>query len=315
MLLFIFLSIRFTYGHLWDITITTNQPVHTSIKGACYLDFKTLIYDQQDAICYLTLNRPDRLNALSEDLMSEFRQAMAEIESNSDIRAVILTGAGRAFSAGFDIEKTTGDQDPQDMDPDQWRDRLKKHVEDFLLIWNLSKPVIAAVNGYALGGACEMVQLCDIKIASDRALFGEPEIRAGFGPPLLITPFSTNLAHAKELLLTGDIVDAEQAAKIGLVSRVVPHDQLMAECEKVARKIALLPRVGVKLNKMAVNRALEGYGFLTTIQQNIDLMTLFDISSAPEQLEFNAIREIEGLTAALKWRNAQFQSLERPHAG
>ena len=86
------------------------------------MDFKTLIYDQQDAICYLTLNRPDRLNALSKELMSEFRQAMAEIESNSDIRAVILTGAGRAFSAGFDIEKTTGDQDPQDMETDQWRE-------------------------------------------------------------------------------------------------------------------------------------------------------------------------------------------------
>ena len=277
------------------------------------MDFKTLIYDQRDTICYLTLNRPEQLNALSQDMMAEFRLAMAEIEANSDIRAVILTGAGRAFSAGFDIGKTSNDQDPQEMDPDQWRERLKKHVEDFLLIWNLSKPVIAAVNGYALGGACEMVQICDIKIASDRALLGEPEIRAGFGPPLLITPFSTNLARAKELLLTGDIVDAEEAAKIGLVGRVVPHDQLMSECEKVAKKISLLPPVGVKLNKMAVNRALEGCGFLATVQQNLDLMTLFDISSTPEQLEFNAMRETNGLNAALKWRNAQFQNVERPH--
>ena len=98
-------------------------------------------------------------------------------------------------------------------------------------------------------------------------------------------------------------------------NRIVAIKELMSECEKIARKIALLPKVGVNLNKMAVNRAREGYGFLTTIQQNIDLMTLFDISSTREQLEFNAIRETEGLTAALKWRNAQFQSLDRPHAG
>ncbi len=273
------------------------------------MEFETLIYERRGAICYLTLNRPERLNALNEEMMSEFRQAMAEIESDDEIRVVILTGAGRAFSSGFDIQKPPGEPDPQEMGPDEWRQRLKQHAEDFLLVWNLSKPVIAAVNGYALGGACELVQVCDVKIASDRAVLGEPEIRAGFGPPLLITPFSTNLARAKELLLTGDTVDAEEAARIGLVGRVVPHEELMAECEKVARKIALLPRVGVKMNKLAVNRALEGMGFLSTVQQNLDLMTLFDISSSPEQEEFNAMRESQGLTAALRWRSAQFQDL------
>ena len=98
-----------------------------------------------------------------------------------------------------------------------------------MTVWNCTKPVIAVVNGYALGGACELVQVCDVKIDSDRAIMGEPEIRAGFGPPLLITPYSVNLANAKELLLTGDIVDADEAARIGLVNRVVPHDELMAE--------------------------------------------------------------------------------------
>ena len=193
--------------------------------------------------------------------------------------------------------------------PDAWRAHLKNHIDTFMMVWNLSKPVIAAVNGYALGGACELVQVCDVKIASDRAVMGEPEIRAGVGPPLLITPFSVNLAMAKELLLTGDTIDAYEAARIGLVSRVVPHDQLMPECERIARKITLLSQVGVKMSKIAVNRALEGMGFLSTIQHNLELMTHFDTSVTPEQEEFNAIRQEKGLRAALDWRDARFKDL------
>ena len=158
-------------------------------------------------------------------------------------------------------------------------------------------------------GACELVQVCDIKIASDRAIMGEPEIRAGVGPPLLITPFSVNLATAKELLLTGDTIDAHEAARIGLVSRVVPHDDLMAECEKIAGKICLISAVGVKMTKIAVNRALEGMGFLSAVQHNLELMTHFDTSVTPEQEEFNAIRQERGLRAALDWRDARFREL------
>ena len=271
--------------------------------------FQCIIYEKRDAIAYLTLNRPERLNALNAQLLAEFREVLDVVEEDPDIRVVILTGAGRAFSAGFDINREPGDSDPQDMAPDAWRSHLKSHIDTFLKVWNLSKPVIAAVNGYALAGACELVQVCDVKIASDRAVMGEPEIRAGVGPPLLITPFSVNLATAKELLLTGDTIDAYEAARIGLVSRVVPHDDLMAECEKVARKICLISAVGVKMTKIAVNRALEGMGFLSAVQHNLELMTHFDTSISPEQEEFNAIRQERGLRAALDWRDARFREL------
>ena len=273
------------------------------------MTFENIIYEKKDAVAYLTLNRPDRLNALNAALLAEFREAMDVVEDDPDVRVVILTGAGRAFSAGFDINREPGESDPQDMQPDEWRAHLKGHIDTFMKVWNLSKPVIAAVNGYALAGACELVQVCDIKIASDRAIMGEPEIRAGVGPPLLITPFSVNLATAKELLLTGDTIDAHEAARVGLVSRVVPHDDLMTECERVARKICLISAVGVKMSKIAVNRALEGMGFLTAIQQNMELMTHFDTSVTPEQEEFNAIRQESGLRAALDWRDARFREL------
>ena len=272
--------------------------------------FQCILYEKKDAIGYLTLNRPERLNALNATLLAEFREAMEVVEADPDVRVVILTGAGRAFSAGFDINREPGDSDPQELQPDQWRTQLKSHIDTFMLVWNLSKPVIAAVNGYALAGACELVQICDIKIASDRAVMGEPEIRAGVGPPLLITPFSVNLATAKELLLTGDTIDAQEAARIGLVSRVVPHDDLMPECERIARKITLISEVGVKMTKIAVNRALEGMGFLTAIQHNLELMTHFDTSVTPEQTEFNSIRQERGLRAALDWRDARFSELQ-----
>ena len=279
------------------------------------MPFQTLRYEEQDAIGYLTLNRPDRLNALSPTLMAELREALDAIDANPDLRALILTGAGRAFSAGFDIQTEAlapAGELPSGEPPsaDARRSRLKANIDTFLMIWNLTKPVIAAVNGYALGGACELVQICDIKIASDRAMLGEPEIRLGYGAPLLMTPYSVNLAIAKELLLTGDIIDAHQAARIGMVNRVVPHDDLLPECERIARKISRIPAIGVKTTKIAVNRALESAGFLNALNHNLELMTQFDAAQTPEQTEFARIRADQGLRAALQWSRARFDGLD-----
>ena len=174
----------------------------------------------------------------------------------------VEAGAGRAFSAGFDITRETGDPDLHEIPADIRRDQLKHHIDTFMMIWNLSKPVIAAVNGLALAGACELMQVCDIKIASENAILGEPEIRAGLGPPFLITPFSVSPMKAKELLLTGDTIDAQEALRLGMINRVVPQDQLMNECERTANKICLMAQVGVKMTKRAVNRVMEGMGFL-----------------------------------------------------
>ena len=194
--------------------------------------FECLNYERKDATCYLTLNRPDKLNALNAQLLGELRDALEIIELDPEIRVVILTGAGRAFSAGFDLDRGSGGVPPQGDEPDVRRRHLKSHIDTFMMVWNLSKPVIAAVNGFALAGACELVQICDIKIASDRAVLGEPEIRAGVGPPLLITPFSVGLARSKELLLTGDTIDAHEAARIGMVSRVVAPRRLDGRVRK-----------------------------------------------------------------------------------
>lgn len=272
---------------------------------------ENVVCEREDGIAVLTLNRPEKLNALSPELMAELRRWLTEIERDDEVRVVILTGAGRAFSAGFDIGGP-GDVGGEiyDLQPDEWRRRLKENIDTFMMIWHLSKPVIAAINGYALAGACELAQICDIKIASEKAVMGEPEIRFGTGPPLLVTPFSVGFAKAKELLLTGDMIDAHEAERLGMINRVVPHAELMAECRRTAKKLMKIAQVGLKMNKIAVNRAFEGMGFLQAIQHNLELAVHFDTTRTPEQEEFNKIRGEKGLRAALDWRDARFKEDE-----
>ncbi|MBW1802604.1 MAG: enoyl-CoA hydratase/isomerase family protein [Deltaproteobacteria bacterium] len=274
------------------------------------MELKNLIYEVKDEIGYLTLNRPKKLNALSPELMEEFRAALDRIETDPKVRVVILTGAGRAFSAGFDIGAKEGEPEIYERPADQWRSNLRQDIDTFLKIWRSEKPYIAAINGYALAGACELAQICDIKIASERAVLGEPEIRFGNGPPLLITPFSVGFAKAKELLLTGETLTAQEAERLGMINRVVPHEQLMAECEKTARKLINIAKVGVTYNKAAINRAFENMGFLNTIYQNLELVTLYDTTRTEEQETFNRIREEKGLKAALAWRDSRFREEE-----
>ena len=134
--------------------------------------FENIIYQREGPICYLTLNRPEKLNALNAALLGELREALAAVDADPEVRVAILTGAGRAFSAGFDIERPAGEPDLHQVPADDRREHLKGHIDTFMTIWNLGKPVIAAVNGLALAGACELVQVCDIKIASDRGHTG-----------------------------------------------------------------------------------------------------------------------------------------------
>lgn len=271
------------------------------------MNYHNLLFEKKNGIGYLTLNRPDKLNALSQELMAELRTAFDEIENDSEVLVVILTGAGRAFSAGFDIGAKEGEPEIYERTADEWRSHLKQNIDTLLKIWHSSKPYIAAINGYALAGACELAQLCDIKIASERAVMGEPEIRFGTGPPVLITPFSVGLARSKELLLTGEMISAQEAERVGMINRVVPHDQLLKESEKTARKLIKIARVGVKFNKAAINRAFENMGFLNSIYQNLELVVIFDTTKTAEQTKFNEIRKEKGLRAALDWRDALFK--------
>jgi len=206
-----------------------------------------VLFHERDGIGWITLNRPVVLNAIDWSIRRRLMAALEEAGRNEAVHAVILHGAGRAFCSGGDLQS----RPPEDGQP------TPSAMAIFLAIWELPKPVIAAVHGYAVGQGCELAGVCDLTIAADDARFGEIQIRHGFGPPLLITPYLLGMKQAKELLLLGEMIDAETARRIGLVNRVVPAARLLDEAESVARKLAALPPKAVRLNKLLVNRAYE----------------------------------------------------------
>ncbi len=219
-----------------------------------------VLYEKRETFAVITLNRPVVLNAINWSIQRRLWWALGEAAKDPEVKAVILTGAGRAFSAGGDIQSTP----PPDSDP------TPTGMQINLAIWQMRKPVIAAVRGYAVGQGHELAGMCDLTIAADDAVFGELQIRHGFGPPILVSPFLVGLKQAKELLMLGERVSATDALRLGLVNRVVPADQLMAAAEDMARKLAALPQKTVVSNKMLVNRAYELAGFREALDYRAD---------------------------------------------
>ena len=195
----------------------------------------TLLFELSDRIARITINRPDKLNALNGTVIAELGDAVTRIETDAAIGAVILTGAGpKAFVAGADISELAG-QTPLD---GKARSILGQQV--FRRLERCGKPVIAAVNGFALGGGCELAMACHVRLAAEHAKFGQPEVKLGIGPGYGGTvrlPRLVGKGRALELLLTGGMIDAAEAHRIGLVNRVVPADRLLAEAEALARAI------------------------------------------------------------------------------
>lgn len=199
------------------------------------MPYSTLLLDITDGLARLTVNRPDKLNALNGTVIGELGDAATELEQDPAVRAVILTGAGsKAFVAGADISELAG------QDPLEGKARALRGQRVFRQLERLGKPVIAAVNGFALGGGCELAMACHIRIASENAKFGQPEVKLGIGPGYggsVRLPRLVGRGRALEVLLTGQMIDAQEAWRIGLVNRVVPADQLLPESEALARTI------------------------------------------------------------------------------
>jgi enoyl-CoA hydratase len=220
-----------------------------------------VLLEKKEGYAIVTLNRPVVLNAINWSILRRLKWALDEAEAADSVRAVILTGAGRAFCSGGDLQS----RPPEDGLP------TPPAMEIYLKIWSMPKPVIAAVRGYAVGQGAELAGICDLTIAEESAQFGETQIRHGFGPPVLIAPFLTaGHKQAKELLLLGETYDAREAMRLGLVNRVVPDGHLMEEAEKIAVKLAALSPRTVRQNKVLVNRAYELAGFREALDYRSD---------------------------------------------
>ena len=266
----------------------------------------TVLVERRGPAAWITLNRPEKLNAMNVELVAELRSRLREVENDDQVKVVVLTGAGRAFSAGYDISDEVTDRISG---ADQWRTVLEVDVDLAMQLWALSRPTIAAVRGWCLAGACELAMACDLIIATEDARFGEPEIRYGSGPVALLMPFMLGQKKTNELLFTGDTMDAREAHRCGLVNRVVDTGDLDAAVEEFVSKIAPTPLPILRLTKLALVRAYEAMGLRSAVGANLDISAILNAADTPEQREFDRIVGTEGLKSALKWRDSRYGQL------
>ena len=262
-----------------------------------------VLFERRGPAAWITLNRPEKLNALSVALVKTLHERLREIASDDTVKVVVLTGAGRAFSAGYDLSEEVEDRVEG---ADRWRSALAPDVDLAMGLWSLPRPTIAAVRGWCLAGGCELAMACDMIVATEDARFGEPEIRYGSGPVALIMPFVLGQKKTNELLFTGDTIDAAEAHRCGLVNRVVPPDDLEAAVEDLVRKIAPTPLPVLRLTKLALTRAYEAMGLRAAVGANLDLSAILNAADTPEQREFDRIVAADGLKAALRWRDERY---------
>jgi len=256
------------------------------------MSYEMILVDVTEPVGLITLNRPEALNALNGQLMDELTSALRAFEADENIRAIVITGSNTAFAAGADIKEM------------QSKDYMDVYMKDFITAnWEEAsrcrKPIIAAVAGYALGGGCELAMMCDFILAADNAKFGQPEIKLGVIPGAGGTQRLTRFvgkSKAMEMVLTGRMMDAEEAERSGLVSRIIPVDDLLEEALKTARKIADLSLPSVMIAKESVNKAYE-----TTLKEGVMFeRRVFHSLFATEDQK-------EGMAAFAEKRSAKFK--------
>lgn len=257
------------------------------------MPYETLLDEKREGVAIVTVNRPDKLNALNQRVMKELGACFEGLRDDDDVRVVILTGAGeKAFVAGADINELAVQTPVQGKETSLAGQRILDAIE------NLGKPVIAAVNGYALGGGCELAMACTLRIASENARFGQPEVKLGIIPGYAGTqrlPRLVGKGLAHQMILTGDPITAAEAYRIGLVNQVVPLNELMAAAEALAHKIMANAPLAVKFAMEAVNHGME----MTTAQGEFLEATLFGLCCTTADMK-------EGTRAFLEKRPAKF---------
>jgi enoyl-CoA hydratase len=275
------------------------------MRQACPMtDFTTIAIDRRGAVARLTLSRPERANALNAAMLGEINAALDRLEGDDGVRALIVTGAGAAFSSGFDLKEQM-ERRPQGMDV--WRDILRKDFDTIMRFWHFPRPTIAAVRGPCLAGACELALACDITVAAEDAFFGEPELKFGAGIVAMLLPWVVGPKIAKEIIYTGeDRISAARAREIGMVNRVVPAAELEATAFAIAEHIAAVDPNLMKETKRAINRAYEAQNMLEALEEALAIDLAVEGAGSPDKLRFMEIARREGLKAALAWRDARF---------
>lgn len=259
-----------------------------------------VVSERRGAVALLTLNRPDKLNAINAAMIAALDAAMDAAEADDAVRAIVVAGAGRAFSAGFDLDMGAGDGKP---DPAAVRRALEEDFRIILRFWDSPKPTIAAVHGYCLGSSLELAIACDLTVAAEDCRFGEPEVKFGSGIVALLLPWLAGPKAAKYLLLTGeDRATAAEMQAIGLVNKVVPAAAVVDEAVALAQRIAANDAQAVRLTKRAINRSLDIGGMRDALAAALEIDVEIETNETAESREFNEILKRDGAKAAIAWR-------------
>jgi enoyl-CoA hydratase/carnithine racemase len=272
------------------------------------VNYQDIAYAVDDRVAVITLNRPDRMNAFGRQLRDEFPDAVARADRDPEVRVIIVTGAGgRAFSTGYDQKESA--QSEKKKSVEEWRERMDSAYQFTRCVMDCSKPTIAVIDGYCLAGAMELAQMCDIRYCSDDARFGAIEARFSHGLATMIMPWIVG-NHCRELIYTGDMFDAQEALRIGLVTRVYPKAYLAGETLKIAKRMSRVALSCLQWNKRALRETFEIMGQRAALRYGVEAAAIMDAQSSPEYDRFDEIRRTEGLGKANQWRDAQFKQFE-----
>lgn len=258
------------------------------------MDYNTIIFKVEEGIGYVTINRPKSLNALNTEVLSELDDVFRKINDDEQVKVAIITGEGRAFVAGADISQMV------DLSGIEGQEMMKKGAKVMNLIESVDKPVIAAVNGFALGGGCELAMACDIRIASENAQFGQPEVNLGIIPGFGGTqrlPRLVGKGMGKLLIMTADYIKADEAKALGLVEKVVLAEDLIPVCKEIAEKIMSKAPIAIKAAKASINNGIM-----------LDLETAVALEGEACGAPFASEDRVEGMRAFLEKRKAKFKN-------
>jgi enoyl-CoA hydratase/carnithine racemase len=264
-------------------------------------------YAADEKVGVITLNRPEKLNAISPGLQQQLTDAFAQADADQGTSVVLLRAEGRSFCAGYDISAREPGSDDWRSDPTKAHDHLHPQLEFEMLPWTMKKPVIASVQGHVMGGGCELVMLCDLTIAADNATFGEPEVRFSSVGPAIVMPMIIGYKKARELLYFGDAIDAETALQLGMVNRVVPLTELREASLKWAKRLSLISPEALWAAKRAINRGADAAGFRTALYAGLDVLGPLYATKTEFGQKFRDMVAAEGVPAAVRWRAAQFR--------
>lgn len=262
------------------------------------------LQEMRDGVLTITLNRPEKLNALTPEIYTFIGDRITQASSDPECVAVVLRGNGRAFSSGFDLKLEMGERTHED----------KLHALHEVAnrarwaVWNCKKPVIAGIHGYCMGGAFELVLPCDFTIATESCRLGEPEILFGAGPAFMMVPWMVNHKTAKDILLTGRQFTAPEALRMGIVSTVVPDDGLDAAVENLTQTLSRLPSAALRITKAGINRAYETMGMGPHINSWVEAAAYLSYIDDAARSEFQKRVMQDGPGAGIAWRTSYYKT-------